>query len=204
MTGTPHHRPPHATVSPSAHLTDEITALLLPLRKMQRRHQAELDLYRTADGEVIDERYADYDDARQRTAMEAGDALDTLLERLENLVAVPSRRPFTVAVQGPGHEEGAAAWLFVVTGTSLDDAHRALTRLPSFQQWQADIRPPDGYETPGDAQLVPGQSHPGTRESGSYIDLRHEQAHAPLRRTTSPAPASPGPRPSCGPPRRPR
>ncbi|MFI0776193.1 hypothetical protein [Streptomyces sp. NPDC021212] len=191
-------------MSPSAHLTDEITALLLALRKMQRRHRAELDLYRTADGEVIEERYADYDEARQTTAMEAGDALDTLMDRLENLVVVPSRRPFTVALQGPGHAEGAAAWLFVVTGTSLDDAHRALTRLPSFQQWKADNRPPDGYEIPGDAQLVPGQSHPGIRASGSYIDLRHEQAHAPLRHTTSAAPASPGPAPSYGPPRRPR
>jgi hypothetical protein len=125
--------PRPTVVSPSPHLVDEIRALLAPLQVMHCRHQEELDAHRNADGEVTEDQYAAYEEVRETTAIEASDTLDTVITRLELLAAVPTRRAFTIALTGPGHEEGTRPWLFVVHATGLDDAHRALTQLPSFQ-----------------------------------------------------------------------
>ncbi|RSO24293.1 hypothetical protein DMH15_31285, partial [Streptomyces sp. WAC 06725] len=121
---------------------------------------------------------------RESTAIEASDRLDTVIHRLEQLVTVPPRRAFTVALTSPGHEEGAQPWLFVVNATDLDTAYRTLTRLPSYHQWLRDIRAP-GADTvsPGDAELVLSESHPGTRPYGAYEDLRDEQAQSPAEPT---------------------
>ena len=85
---------------------DEIQALLDPLREMHRRHQEALDEHRTADGDVIETQYAEYEETRHTTAIEASDTLDTVIQRLELLVATPARRAFTIAFKGTGHAEG--------------------------------------------------------------------------------------------------
>ncbi|WP_405734904.1 hypothetical protein OG607_41380 [Streptomyces sp. NBC_01537] len=184
------------------HLIDEIQALLDPLREMHRRHQAALDEHRDTDGAVIEARYAAYEEARRSTALEASDVLHTVAARMELLVAVPAHRAFTVALNGPGHAEGASPWLFVVNGTDLDDAHCRLAELPSFRRWLDDIRnPDDSVGTRGDAEIVTGQSHAGVPAPGSYVDLRREQARVLADRTASsrasqlPVPGSPCPAP---------
>ncbi|MFD4479434.1 hypothetical protein ACFWPU_25415 [Streptomyces sp. NPDC058471] len=191
----------HPADGPTPHLVDEILALLTALQTMHRRHQEELDVYRNTDGEVIEAQRREYEDAREATAMEASDTLETVIHRLALLAAVPTRRAFTVALTSPDHEAGARPWLFVVLATDLDDAHRTLTQMPSYKQWLQDISPPFASgPAPGDGELVAAESHPGTRAPGSYTDLRHEQArvlaeHAPAQPTTAvPAPPSQAPR----------
>ncbi|MEU4347049.1 hypothetical protein [Streptomyces sp. NPDC023838] len=169
------------------------------MQELQRRHQQRLDAHRTEDGEVIEDQYAAYDDARLETALEASDALDTLVAQLELLVADPPRRAFTLALRGPGADEGHLPWLFVVNGADLDDAYQRLSQLPSFHQWLEDVRHP-GTSRQGEENLVPGQSHPGVRGPGTYIDLRLEQARVLARRAPArgsllppaPPPSAPG------------
>lgn len=174
------------------YLIDEIRAMLPPLQAMHRRHQEELDAHRTAEREVIEAQRAAYEEAREETAIEASDALDIVIKRLELLAAIPARRAFTVALTGPGHDEGARPWLFVVHASDLDSAHRILNELPSFQQWLTDITLPGAPgPSPGDAALVAEESHPGTRAPGSYADLRHEQARILAERTPSHGTATP-------------
>ncbi|MFF3460321.1 hypothetical protein ACFYXH_39765 [Streptomyces sp. NPDC002730] len=163
-----------------SHLFDEIRALLAPLQAMHRRHQEELDAHRNADGEVIEEQRAAYEEVRETTAIEASDTLDTVAKRLELLTAVPARRAFTVALTGPGLQDGERPWLFVVHATDLNEAHRSLTQLTGFRRWL------DDTETSSvEAVLVAEESHPGTRAPGSYLDLRHEQARILAERTPS-------------------
>ncbi|MGW2858270.1 hypothetical protein [Streptomyces sp. NPDC001205] len=180
------------------YLFDELRSLLAPVQELQRRHQQQLDAHRTENGEVIEDQYAAYDDARLEAAIEASDALDSLVAQLELLVADPPPRAFTLALRGPGAEEGNMPWLFVVNGTDLDDAYQKLTQLPSFHQWWEDVRYP-GTSSDGEKDLVAGQSHPGVRGPGTYIDLRREQARVLTRRAparsplTPPAPPPPAP-----------
>ncbi|MCP3821406.1 hypothetical protein NLX86_25910 [Streptomyces sp. A3M-1-3] len=169
-----------------SHLYDEIRALLAPLQDMQRRHQQRIAAHKNADGDVIDEQYAQHEDARHDTAIEASDTLDTVITRLHLLTATPARRAFTVAVTGPGHADGERPWLFVVHATDLNDAHRGLVQLPAFQHWLLDTKTSHDY-----AVLVPSECHPGTRAPGSYLDLRHEQARILAERSPLPATAAP-------------
>ncbi|WP_367435105.1 hypothetical protein [Streptomyces celluloflavus] len=186
----------HPSSFTHTHLIDEIQALLDPLRTMHRRHQDALDKHRTADGEITEEEYADYEEARQTTAIEASDTLDTVVKRLELLVAAPAHRAFTIALKGPGHAEGANPSLFVVNGTDIDDAHRRLAQLPSFRRWLADIRNPEATGPSTDADVVRDQSHAGTRAPGTYSDLRNEQARLLAASSASrPTPALPLPGP---------
>lgn len=185
--------PPAA--GPTPHLVDEILALLAALQAMQRRHQELLDVHRSVDGEVIEEQRAAYEEVRDATAMEASDTLDVVIKRLELLAAVPTSRAFTLALTGPGHEDGEQPFLFVVHATDLHDAHRTLYELPSFRAWLQDIAASGAPgPSPSETALVPEESHPGTRALGSYNDLRHEQARilaqrAPTQLTaTAPAP----------------
>ncbi|MFE7119833.1 hypothetical protein ACFU99_30885 [Streptomyces sp. NPDC057654] len=196
------HQPPPPTPTattvpvPDAALIDEIHDLLAVLQSLRRRHQQELDEHRNADGEVIEEQYAAYEETRTDTAIEASDALETVTRRLELLAATPVRRAFTVTLTGPGYDEGEAPWLFVVNATGLDDAHQTLTRLPSFQRWLAGNRT---AQTPAPAvDLLADESHPGVRAPGTYNDLRNEQAALTGRTAAShsapaTAPPTPGP-----------
>ncbi|MFF8958642.1 hypothetical protein [Streptomyces sp. NPDC014894] len=179
-------------------LAEEIRALLGPLREMLLRHQAQLDEHRTPDREVIEDRYPQYEEVRLTTAVEASDALDLVVNRLERLVAAHPQRTFTLAFTGPGHEDGASPWLFAVHGTDLAGAHDALTRLPSFRQWVVDTRGPDDPPDPtGHVAFVPEQSYAGTAAPGTFHDLRHEQSWCPPSSTPSrPAPGPPPSRPS--------
>ncbi|PKV84300.1 hypothetical protein [Streptomyces sp. TLI_146] len=179
------------------YLFDELRTLLAPVQELQRRHQQRLDAHRTMGEEVIEEQYAAYDDARLETALEASDTLDTLVAQLEVLVADPPRRAFTLALRGPGADEGQLPWLFVVNGADLDDAYQKLSQLPSFQQWLDDVRSP-GTSRHGEEDLVAGQSHPGVRGPGTYIDLRREQARVLARRARACGPLlPPAPPPSA-------
>lgn len=179
------------------YLFDDLRALLAPVQELQVRHQQRLDAHRTEDGEVIEDQYAAYDDVRLETALEASDTLDALVAQLEVLVADPPRRAFTLALRGPGADEGHLPWLFVVNGADLDDAYQNLSQLPSFHQWLEDVRHP-GTSRQGEEDLVPGQSHPGVRGPGTYIDLRLEQARVLARRAPARGPRlPPAPPPSA-------
>lgn len=177
------------------HLLDEIQALLAPLQAMYHRHQEELDAHRNADGEVIEEQRAAYEEAREDTAIEASDALEIVVKRLELLTSLPQHRAFTVAVSGPGHADGERPWLFVVHATNLDSALQALSQLPGFRRWLDETG-----TSCTDAVPVSEESHPGARAPGAYIDLRHEQARILAERqphttiTSPPAPIVPPPR----------
>ncbi|MFD9817475.1 hypothetical protein [Streptomyces violascens] len=188
---------PHATASTRPpHLYDELSALLAPIKDMQRRHRQRLDTHRDNNGEVIEGEYAAYDDARLETAIEASDALDGFVAQLEVLVTSPPQRAFTLALRSGGHDEGNAPWLFVVNGTDADDAYESLSQLPSFRAWLEDTHPLDGPRD-GGGDLIADQSHPGMRPPGTYIDLRGEQARIKAERTpprspqTLPAPPPP-------------
>ncbi|MFE9407413.1 hypothetical protein ACFYN0_01210 [Streptomyces sp. NPDC006704] len=189
-------RPRPAAYTRSSHLFDELRTLLGPVQDMQRRHQQRLGAYRDDNGEVVEGEYASYDDARLETAIEASDALDGFVAQLEALVTSPPQRAFTLALRSSGHEEGNAPWLFVVNGTDADDAYDSLTQLPGFRAWLEDTCPP-GSSRDGGGDLIAGQSHPGLRPPGTYIDLRAEQARTQAERTpprspqTLPAPPPP-------------
>ncbi|MBT2509228.1 hypothetical protein J7I98_25765 [Streptomyces sp. ISL-98] len=197
--------PARAAVPHPSHLIDDIQALLDPLRQMHRRHQAALDEHRTKDGYVIEGHHAAYEEARYTTAIEASDTLDTIRNRLERLIAAPAHRAFTIALKGPGHDEGASPWLFVVNATDLDDAHRTLTQLPSYKNWLVDTRAPGDTDSASNADVVSDHSHVGTRAPGTYLDLRQEQEQILASRTASRSvPAPPPPGPSSAAPRRSR
>lgn len=182
-------------IAPESHVSDEIRALLTPLQEMQQRHQQRLAAYKNADGDVIEEQYAEYDDARYESAIEASDTLDTVIKRLELLTTLPVRRAFTIAVNGPGHADGERPWLFVVHATDRIDGYQALIQLPSFQHWLIDTD-----TSHADAGLVPSECHPGTGASGTYLDLRHEQARTLAEQAPAPVvaaiPAQPA-KPPC-------
>ncbi|MFD7017521.1 hypothetical protein [Streptomyces sp. NPDC059928] len=185
-------RPRPAACTRPPNLYDELSALLAPIKDMQRRHQQRLDAHRDDSGEVTEDEYAAYDDARRETAIEASDALDSFVAQLEMLVTSPPQRAFTLALRSSGHEEGNAPWLFVVNGTNADGAYDSLTQLPSFRAWLEDTR---RLDTPHDGvlggDLIADQSHPGMRPPGTYIDLRGEQARIKAERTPPRSPQTP-------------
>ncbi|MGW5868275.1 hypothetical protein ACWFRJ_39720 [Streptomyces sp. NPDC055239] len=181
------------------HLSDEIRALLDGLHTLQRTHQDRLDAQRPTDDEMDAGRLAEWEDVLRDIAVEATDTLNTTITRLELLAARPVRRAFTVALTGPGYDEGARAWLFVVHATDLTDAHRTLLQLPSFRSWLAESATSDGIRSRVD--LLAGESHPGTRAPGTYSDLRDEQART-LAFAEPPLPPAPAPTPASARPAR--
>ncbi|MCZ4102923.1 hypothetical protein [Streptomyces sp. H39-C1] len=81
------------TAGPAPHLMDEILALLTPLQAMRHRHQEQLDVHRTADGDVIEEQRSTYEEVRAATAMEASDTLDVVIKRLDCWPPSPPAEP---------------------------------------------------------------------------------------------------------------
>ncbi|MFE6163137.1 hypothetical protein ACFQ7F_29960 [Streptomyces sp. NPDC056486] len=175
------------------HLIDEIRALLDGLHTLQRTHQERLDAQRPADDVMDAARLAEWEDVLRDLAVEASDTLDTTITRLGLLAARPARRAFTVALTGPGYDEGERAWLFVVHATDLTDAHRTLLQLPSFRAWLAESATSNGMQSRVD--LLATESHPGTRARGTYRDLRDEQART-LAFAKAPLPPVPAPTPA--------
>ncbi|MFG3282096.1 hypothetical protein [Streptomyces sp. NPDC048111] len=175
---------------------DDLVTLLASVKEMQRRHQQRLDVHRDADGAVLEDEYAAYEDVRYETAVEAADALNSLVTQLELVLTPRHSRTFTIALRSPGHQEGARSTLFVVNGTDLDDAHRALLQLPGHRRWLEE------YDivgaTDGSGTYLPAESHPGMRAPGSYIDLRAQQAPVSSARTPNHTSLPPGP-PALGP-----
>ncbi|MFF0740579.1 hypothetical protein ACFYVL_09270 [Streptomyces sp. NPDC004111] len=161
--------------SPPPLLVDDVLALLGPLRQMRDNHQARLGHYRDSDGEPLWDKIAAWEETRRETAIEASDALDSLLERLEQLVADPPLRAHTLVVAGPAHAEVDDWYHFVVNATALDDAARTLSQLPTYRQWLDDMRP-GSNEHSGAPYLSLRRSHAGTPAPGMYWDLRDEQA----------------------------
>ncbi|OYP14863.1 hypothetical protein CFC35_10400 [Streptomyces sp. FBKL.4005] len=149
---------------------------------MAARHRAVLDQYRDAEGEVIEEKLREYDDARITTAIEASDHLDTVRNRLAHLLGPPAPSPFTLTFAGQERYAGEAPRSFVVNAMNLDDAARILAGLPSWHEWYlADAGAPDGRGA--DIIYLPEQSHPGLPTRGEYVDLRDEQEAAALPST---------------------
>ncbi|MGC0328108.1 hypothetical protein RKD23_001098 [Streptomyces sp. SAI-170] len=156
------------------------------------RHRTRLDQYRDSDGYVIEEKQADYDEARISTAFEASDHLDNVLDRLADLVGPPAPRAFTLTFAGSERHDGQAPTSFVVNAINLDDAARVLATLPGFLDWYlADAAACDHGV---DIVHVPEQSHPGVPAPGRYVDLLPEQgasaAPAGIGTTSTPPPAA--------------
>ncbi|MFJ2739654.1 hypothetical protein ACIO3O_08295 [Streptomyces sp. NPDC087440] len=185
---------PEPTPTPSP-LFDDLLALLPPLREMQQRHQEQLDRYRDADGEPIWEKIADYEEARRETAIEASDHLDTLVPRLEQLVADPPLRAHTVLVSSSSHAVEDDWRLFIVNATDVPDAVRVLQTLPSYQGWLREEYPLGHYGV--DPQVSLERSYAGAGPSNAGTDLRDEQARlvsvrpAPRSRPSAPPPNPP-------------
>ncbi|MFH9084201.1 hypothetical protein [Streptomyces sp. NPDC017673] len=139
---------------------------------------------------MVEEKLREYDDARITTAIEASDHLDTVRNRLANLLGPPAPGPFTLTFAGHERHMGEAPTSFVVNAMDLDDAARILAGLPSWHEWYlADAGTPDGHGA--DIIYLPQQSHPGLPTRGEYADLRGEQKTTALPATgatpTSPA-----------------
>ncbi|MFI5804394.1 hypothetical protein [Streptomyces sp. NPDC051561] len=167
------------------HLFDEIQALLPPLRTLLRNHQERLDQHRDPEGYVIEDQQREYEDARWETALEASDTLAALLPRLEQLVADPPRRAFTLAVTGPAHGEADDIWLFIVEGTDVDDAWRALSALRIFRQW-VELEFPSHHGVQDEPALVLSRSHAGFATPGTFTDLREDRVRGAAVRTPDP------------------
>lgn len=185
----------------AAELARQIVELLAPAVALQREHQARLAPYRNTAGEVLDAFRAEYDDTRLETALEASDVLDTLVERLHSMLTAATDptvpRAFTLALNGPGHDDGEAPHLFVVDATGLDDAHQRLTALPGYHAWVHAHSP----LTTQDLDVARAASGPGVPHTRPYDDLRHQQYPPPSahREHRPPAP-SPLPAPPATPP----
>ncbi|MFG2716970.1 hypothetical protein ACGFW5_01470 [Streptomyces sp. NPDC048416] len=175
---------------------DDLVALLASVKEMQRRHRQRLDVHRDADGAVLEGEYAAYEDVRYETAVEAADALDSLAAQLELVLTPRPSRAFTIALRSPSLKEGARSTLFVANDRDLDDAYRPLLELPGLRRWLEEydiVGAADGSGT-----YLPAESHPGVCASGSYIDLRAEQAPGHSARTSHHTSLPPGP-PAMGP-----
>ncbi|MCZ0990348.1 hypothetical protein [Streptomyces diastatochromogenes] len=154
--------------------------MLTSCKELADRHRAILDQYRD-EGEVIEDKYADYDEARISTAIEASDHLDTVVSHLADLIGPPKPSPFTLTFARQERQSGEAPTSFVVNAMNLDDAARILAGHPSWHEWYLDTAgTPDAKGA--DIVYLPEQSHPSLPTRGEYVDLRAEQ-----ERTTSPA-----------------
>ncbi len=189
-------------MTPAPHapqLFDDVLALLPPLQKMLDDHRSRLDAQRISDSEPTRQQLTDWEEVRRETAIEASDALSTLVTRLEQLVAHPPIRAHTLVVAGSAHDELDDWNLIVVNATSLDDAEQTLATLPTYRQWVSD----EQFGTDGNSPepyVARRLSHPGTRASGTFWDLRDEQARnarGPSAARTIPAPPPTSSAPRC-------
>ncbi|MEU1221313.1 hypothetical protein [Streptomyces microflavus] len=159
---------------------------------MAARHEQRLAPYVDADGEPVDEHYAQYDEKRFDNTIEADGFLDALVARVRELVGPPvPGTAFTLTYSGAERHVGVRGTSFVVNGTDLDDAHRTLLTMRSFKEWLDELK---SMGNDPDAELdllyVAAQSHPGVPEWHAYRDFRREQAEA-LADAEQPAPAPP-------------
>ncbi|MFG2703189.1 hypothetical protein [Streptomyces sp. NPDC048386] len=180
-----------------AHLVRELRGLLASCQDLIARHQATLDQYRDADGDVIEDKYAEYEDARITTAIEASDRLDAVVERLVLLIGSPPPSTFTLTFAGPERHDGEAPTSFAIHAASLRDARRTIEQLPGFQEWWRD----NAHASPGGAPdiiFLPEQSHPGLRPIGEFVDLRAEQTPRSPTPATVPSGARLPPPPAAG------
>ncbi|WP_433892597.1 hypothetical protein [Streptomyces sp. CA-111067] len=159
------------------------------------RRAALLAPHLDADGYVVEDRRAVYDDARTTSAVEAADWLDHLTARLEQLAAAPPRSVYTLVFGALGQAPDS----FTLYGTDEDDALNTLRQLPSFLRWsehQASTSPP------GTSTVVEyhGEwTHPHLAAPGHRYDLRAEQTAAATRPAARRPPPPTSERPA-GPP----
>ncbi|MEW2620894.1 hypothetical protein [Streptomyces sp. NPDC048106] len=152
------------------HLVHELRSLLSSCQELTARHQTLLAPYRDPDGYVFEDQADDYDKVRIKTAVEASDHLDTVIDRLTTLVGPTAPRAFALTFAGRERHDGEAPTTFVVNATSLNDAALVLAGLPSWHEW---------YQSTGvDIVYLPEQSHPGLPTRGHFADLRSEQRTA--------------------------
>jgi hypothetical protein len=184
------------TISDPSHLIRELHDVLDSCHHLAARHQELLDQYRDADGFVLPDRQADYDEVRIDLAIEASDHLDTVVQHLADLVAGEPGRTFTVTLAGPERVDGERPTSFAVRAVDLDDARRVLAGLPGFQQWYRD----HAAGAPNSRLVfLPDDSHPSLRAPGQYIDLRPEQTASAVsgagrtEHPSSPRPSAPSP-----------
>ncbi|MEV0437752.1 hypothetical protein AB0I84_00960 [Streptomyces spectabilis] len=156
----------------------EIHTWLAKYNEMAARHHHVLAPYMTPDGDVDERQYGRYDETRFDNSLEADDFLDNLVGHLEALAGPPvPGQTFTLTFAGPERHDGEKPYSFVVNGSDLDDARRALITLPSWREWYEEQRPWDGEaDEAADVLFVADESHPGIPEYGYFNDLRREQA----------------------------
>ncbi|KUN02142.1 hypothetical protein AQI95_29165 [Streptomyces yokosukanensis] len=166
--------PGHAltSITDHDHLLRELRDVLASCQELIARHHAALAAYLDAEGEVIEEKYPEYDDTRISTAIEASDHLHDVMIRLAVLVVPPTPRAFTLTFAGHERHIGEAPTSFVINATSLDDAALILVGLPSWHEWYLAEAAGDGG---ADIVYLPEQSHPGLPTLGEFADLRAEQ-----------------------------
>lgn len=194
MTAQPPGLPVHRAVSGDIQLRQGLTALLDECRARAARREALLAPHLDADGCIVEEQRAAYDNARITSAIEAADWLDSLTTHLERLAAEPPRSVYTLVFGVLGDAPDS----FTLYGTDVDDALSSLRRLPSFLHWsgtQASASPPGT----GTVIEFHGEwSHPHLSAPGHRYDLRAEQtaaanAHPAVRRPLAPPPGQPTP-----------
>ncbi|MGV9312619.1 hypothetical protein ACWDR0_10530 [Streptomyces sp. NPDC003691] len=158
----------------------EIHTLLTQHTEMADRHRAALARFMTPDGTVDETQYAAYDETRTDNAIEASDFLDDLAARLEALTGPPvPGQAFTLTYAASGHADGEAPFRFIVNGSDLDDARRALATLPFWHDWHEGQKNPSDIGTSGapDVLFLAEQSHPGIPDNNIH-DMRRDQAAA--------------------------
>ncbi|WP_416986861.1 hypothetical protein [Streptomyces sp. T028] len=178
------------TINDDARLIHALHGLLAACQDLAARHQAALDQYRDLDGYVREDAYADYEDARIVTAIEASDHLDTVVAQLIRLVGPPPPRTFTLTFAGRERHDGERPTSFALRATDLHEARCVIEQIPGFQQWCQDNAPDDAPGSAGpDVVFLSDQSHPGLRAPGEYVDLRPEQASSAPAATGHSSPA---------------
>lgn len=196
-------RPVHRAASGDIQLREQLAGLLDECRERAARRCALLTTHRDADGYVVEDQRAAYDDARLTTAIEAADWLDTLTTHLERLAAEPPRSVYTLVFGVLGDAPDS----FTLYGADEDDALTTLRQLPSFLRWsrnQAQAGPP-GTSTV--LEFHGEWTHPALSAPGHRHDLRAEQTTAAAARPAARRPLAPTsgpPTPAAGttPPRR--
>ncbi|WUH90359.1 hypothetical protein OG900_09755 [Streptomyces sp. NBC_00433] len=184
-------RPVHRAVSGDIQLREQLAGLLDECRVRAARRAALLAPRLDADGYVVEDQRAAYDDARITTAIEAAGWLDSLTARLAQLLAEPARSVYTLVFGVLGDAPDS----FTLYGADEDDALNTLRQLPSFLRWsehQASASPP-GTSTV--LEFHGEWPHPHLSAPGHRYDLRTEQTAAAATRPAARRPLAPTSRP---------
>lgn len=171
MTAEPPNFPAHRAVSGDIQLREQLAALLNECRVRAARREALLAPHLDADGYVVEDRRAAYDDARITSAIEAADWLDSLTAHLEQLAAEPPRSLYTLVFGALGDAPDS----FTLYGTDEDDALSALQQLPSFLHWSRNRAPAGPPGTTTVIEFHGEWTHAGLPAPGHRYDLRAEQ-----------------------------